>query len=127
MASNGYIQVHTYTSNARIPLEGASIAVTDPSGTPIAFRLTNRSGTLDTPIEIAVPELAYSQTPNTGMIPYATVNLYGRAKDYELIEINNLQIFADTITDQNLEMIPLSELPDSFLEYKIFRTTPQNL
>ena len=127
LAGNGYIQVHTYTGNARIPLDGASIAITDPAGTPIAFRLTNRSGTLNEPVEIAVPDLAYSQSPNSGMIPYATVNLYARAENYELIEIKNLQVFADTITAQNLQMIPLSELPDSFLTSELFQTTPQNL
>ena len=61
------------------------------------------------------------------MIPYATVNLYARAENYELIEIKNLQVFADTITAQNLQMIPLSELPESFLASELFQTTPQNL
>lgn len=127
MSSKGYIQVHSYTSNAQLPLQNVAIAVTDVSGSVIAFRLTNRSGTLDTPIEIEVPELVYSQTPNTGVIPFTRVNLYARLEDYELIENKNLQVFAGTVTDQDLEMIPLSEYPESFLKAEVFETTPQNL
>ena len=39
----------------------------------------------------------------------------------------NLQVFADTTTVQNLEMIPLSELPASWDQTVIFDTPPQNL
>ena len=91
------------------------------------MRLTNRSGFLDAPIEIEVPDLASSQTPDTGVIPFAIVNLYARLKNYEAIEIENLQIFANTTTLQNLEMIPLSELPNTWNKLEIFNTPPQNL
>lgn len=127
MPSKGYIQVHAYTSNARMPLQDVAIAVTDTGGSAIALRMTNRSGMLDAPIEIDVPDLAFSQTPNTGVIPFSVVNLYARLEDYELIEIENLQIFSGTITAQDLEMIPLSEYPDSFLKSEIFQTPAQNL
>lgn len=127
MSSVGYIQVHTYTSNAQIPLENVAISVTDADGSAIALRLTNRSGQLDVPIPITVPELSASQTPNTGIIPYTTVNLYAKLTDYEEIEANNVQIFADTVTSQNLEMIPLSELPEYWNQVEIFNTPKQNL
>lgn len=91
------------------------------------MRLTNRNGQLDIPIEITVPDLSASQTPNTGIIPFAVVNLYARLEDYESIEIENLQIFANTVTSQNLEMIPLSEFPDSWNKAEIFNTPAQNL
>ena len=127
MSGKGYIQVHAYTSNAQIPLENVSVAVTDISGSVIAFRLTNRNGMLDVPIQIDVPDVVYSQSPSTGVIPFATVNLFARLQNYELIENRNLQIFANTITDQNLEMIPLGEYPDSYLKAEIFDTPSQNL
>ena len=127
MSSVGYLQVHTYTSNAQIPLENVAISITDADGSAIALRLTNRSGQLDVPIPITVPELSASQTPNTGIIPYTTVNLYAKLTDYEEIEANNVQIFADTVTSQNLEMIPLSELPEYWNQVEIFNTPKQNL
>jgi hypothetical protein len=127
LSAIGYIQVRAYTSNAQIPLKNVAVSVTNTNGTGIALRLTNRSGQLDTPIEITVPDLSASQTPNTGIIPFSVVNLYARLEDYEAIEIENLQIFANTITLQDLKMIPLSEFPDSRNRTEIFNTPSQNL
>ena len=127
MSSIGYIQVHAYTSKAQIPLQNVAVSVTDSSDSAIALRLTNRSGILDKPIPITVPNISAGQTPNTGIIPYTRVNLYARTPDYEQIEIEDLQIFPDTVTVQNLEMIPLAEFPDSWNKTEIFQTLPQNL
>lgn len=127
LSAIGYIQVHAYTSNARIPLQGAAVTVTDPGGSAIAMRLTNRSGSLDIPIAIQVPDTSASQTPNTGVIPYTDVNLYARLENFETIEIENLQVFPNTLTVQDLAMIPLAELPDSWNKTEIFNTPPQNL
>lgn len=91
------------------------------------MRLTNRSGMLDKPVEITVPDLSASQSPNTGVIPYAVVDLYARLENYEEIHVERLQIFANTITDQNLEMIPLSEFPANWNQAEIFYTPSQNL
>ena len=127
LSAIGYIQVHAYTGNARIPLQGAAVTITDPAGSAIAMRLTNRSGTLDTPIAVEVPDLSAGQTPNTGVIPFTDVNLYARIENFETIEIENLQVFPDTLTVQDLALIPLSELPDSWNKTEIFNTPPQNL
>lgn len=103
------------------------MTVTDASGAAIAMRLTNRSGTLDTPISISVPDLSAGQSPDTGVIPFSAVNIYARREDFEEIIVENLQVFPDTVTDQNLEMIPLSELPQYWNQAEIFDTPPQNL
>lgn len=126
LPSTGYIRVHAYTSDAQLPLRDVSIAITDPNGNPIALRLTDRSGFID-PIAITVPDQSASQSPDTGIIPYTTVNIYARLENYEQIEAENVQVFAGTVTTQNLAMIPLSELPESWNKAEIFRTTPQNL
>ena len=127
MSSTGYIQVHAYTGRAQIPLSGVAVTITDLTGSAIAMRLTNRSGTLDAPVEVSVPDRSASQTPDTGILPYTAVNLYARLENYETIEIENLQIFPGTLTVQNLAMIPLSELPDSWNKTEIFNTPAQNL
>ena len=127
LPATGYIQVHAYTSYAQIPLKDVAVSITDMSGASLALRLTNRSGLLDMPVEIEVPDLAASQSPNTGIIPFAVVNLYARIKDYEAIEVKNLQVFPNTTSLQNLEMIPLSELPKSWNKFEVFNTPPQEL
>ena len=127
MSAKGYIQVNAFTSDARIPLKYVAVAVTDSNNTPIILRLTNRNGQLDSPVSIDVPDLSASQSPGTGVIPYRTVNLYARTENFEEIEVKNVQIFADTITVQDLKLIPLSELPEYWNQAEIFDTSKQNL
>lgn len=126
MSATGYIQPRAFTSKAQIPLEDVAISVTTSDGTIIAMRITDRNG-LTQPIEMPVPDLTESQSPDPDEPPFARVNLYARLQGYEQIEIEDLQIFADTTTDQPLEMIPLSELPDSWAQREIFVIPPQNL
>ena len=126
MSATGYITVRAYTSNAQFPLQNVAIAVTATDGTAIAMRITDRNG-LITPIEIPVPDKSESLTPDPGEKPFTSVNLYARLKGYEQVESENLQVFADTTTNQNLELIPLSELPNKWDQSVIFDTPPQNL
>jgi len=126
LPATGYIQVRAYTSVAQYPLEDVAITITAADGTAIAMRLTDRNGRID-PIAIPVPDLVESQTPDPPELPFATVNLYAHLRGYERVESENLQVFAETTTVQNLEMIPLSELPGSWNQTVIFDTPPQNL
>jgi len=126
MSATGYITVRAYTSTAQFPLQNVAIAVTATDGTAIAMRLTDRNG-LIRPIEIPVPDKSESLSPDPGEQPFAVVNLYARLKGYEQVESENLQVFADTTTNQNLEMIPLAELPAQWDQSVIFDTPPQNL
>ena len=127
MSSVGYLQVHAYTSNAQIPLKDVAITVTDASGSAIAMRLTNRDGAFDKPISIQTPDISASQQPNTGIFPYTLINLSARVENYEEIDVENIQIFPETQTDQELEMIPLSEFPGTWNKIEIFDTQRQNL
>ena len=118
--------MRAYTSIAQYPLKNVAITVTATDGTAIAMRLTNRSGRIQ-PIEIPVPDKSESLSPDPPERPYAVVNLYARLKGYEQVEAENLQVFADTTTNLNLEMIPLSELPGAWDQTVIIDTPPQNL
>ena len=126
MPDNGFLQLRAYTSTAQFPLQDVAITVTASDGTAIAMRLTDRNG-LITPIEIPVPDRTESLQPDPAERPFTAVNLYARKRGYEQVESENLQIFADTTTYQNLEMIPLAELPDGWDQTVIFDTPPQNL
>ena len=127
LPSQGFLQVRAYASNAQLPLRDVAVTVTDAGDAAIAMRLTNRSGLFDVPIAIEVPELSAGQSPNTGVIPFSTVNLYARIEDYEEISIDNIQIFPNTVTVQNLELIPLSEFPAKWNKAESFDTPAQNL
>ena len=127
LPSIGYIQVKAYTSKAQIPLQNVTVSITDTDGSAIALRLTNRSGLLEDPVQIEVPDISASLSPNTGVIGFAVVNLYAKLENFEEIDIKNLQVFPDTVTLQNLEMIPLSEFPENWNQAEVFDTPPQNL
>ena len=109
-----------------LPLENVAISVTATDGTAIALRITDRNGLID-PIEIPVPDKSESQSPNPPERPYALVNLFARLRGYEQIESENLQVFADTTTNQELMFIPLSEMPQNWDQTVVFDTPPQNL
>lgn len=127
LASTGFLQIYAYTSKAQIPLQDAAITVTDSDNQVIAFRLTNRNGQLDAPIAVTVPDRTESEYPNPPERPYSIVNIYARAEDYEMIHVEDVQLFANTQTDQNLVFIPLSEFPESYNKEETFITTPQAL
>lgn len=127
MPSIGYLQVRAFVSSARIPLANVAVSVQTPQGTLLAARLTNRSGMLDAPIPIEVPNRSAGLIPDTGVVPFTQVNLFARKEAYEQIESENVQIFPGVITTQNLPMIPLAEFPDAYDKSEIFNTPPQNL
>lgn len=122
----GYINVLAYVGTAQIPLENVAITVTADDGTALAMRLTDRNGAIS-PIEIPVPALSAGQTPDTGVKPFTTVNLYAHLEGFDQVENENLQVFPDTVTRLNLEMIPLAEFPSAWDKTLIFDTPPQNL
>ena len=126
MSATGYIQVKAYTSRARIPLEDVSVTITGPNTQLLGFRLTDESG-ITRNLPVTVPDFADSQQPEEGMSPFTVVNLYARKNGYEQIEIHDLQVFADTVTLQELAMIPLAELPGNWEKAEVFNTPPQNL
>ena len=126
LASTGYITVHAYTSFAQLPVKDVAISITAADGTAIAMALTDRNGQIKQ-IPIPVPDREASLSPNPGERPFTSVNLFARARGYEQAEYENLQIIPGIITNQNVELIPLSELPGAWNQTAIFDTPPQNL
>lgn len=126
LSASGYIQVHAYSSYAQLPLKDVAVTVTAQDGTVIAMRLTDRSGRIE-PISVPTPERSESQSPDSSVIPFTVVNITARIRGYELLRNEGLQVFPDTTTDQNLEMIPLAELPDAWSQSETFQTPKQNL
>ena len=125
MPAIGYIQVRAYTSRAQLPVEDAAVSVVDERGRLLGLRTTNSSG-LTTPIRLEVPDRSMSQSPGSAK-PFVTVNLYARAEGYEQLLVRGVQVFADVTTTQQLQFIPLAELPGSWNQVEIIDTPPQNL
>lgn len=126
MSATGTIQVRAFTSQAQLPLQDVAVTVTAADGTAIALRLTDRSGLIP-PISIPVPDQAESQSPDPEQRPYALANLYAHRDGFEGVESENIQIFANTHTIQDLNLVPLAQIPGSWNQMVVFDTPPQNL
>ena len=126
LPDTGYIRLRAYESYAQIPLQNVAVTVTAQDGTALAMGLTDRSGQFG-PIELPVPELSAGLTPDTGVVPFTSVTIHAARNGYEQITARDVQVFPDTVTYQDLVMIPLSELPADRSKAENFDTPPQNL
>lgn len=126
MSEQGYIAARAYMSNAQIPLENVAVTILSQDGTAIAMRLTGRSG-LTEPISIPTPDRIDSEVPETGIHPFTDLTIHAWKSGFEQITARNVQVFSGVTTVQDLEMVPLSELPDRWDENVLYNTPPQNL
>lgn len=78
-------------------------------------------------VSVPVPDLQAGLSPDTGIQPFTQVNLYARLNGFEQQESENLQVFPDTVTTLNLELIPEPEFPQTFRKQNLFDTPAQNL
>ncbi len=131
MPANGTLIVRTYASEAQLPIVGATVSVTQqtPDGTRLlATRITDRSGRT-APITIETPPRVDSESPAAAgaAIPWTNVDIWAEHPNYERVLIENGQIFAGVVTEQNIQMLPLEVNPELFNVTEIIETTPQAL
>ena len=129
MESFGTIVAHVYTSRAQIPVQGATVAVTQKSSegrhTLLAVRISDINGRI-APIQLPTPGPEAGLSPG-GQIPFLQVDLWVEAKGFEMLTIEDLQVFPGTQTIQNLELIPLVEYAPPQNQGVLVQVPPQNL
>lgn len=126
MPENGYMTARAYMSEAQLPLSNVAVTIVSSDGTAIAMRLTNRSG-LTEPVAIPTPERSESEQPEENGRPFTDITIYAWKSGFEQVAARNVQVFSGITTIQDLEMVPLSELPDRWDENVLYNTPPQNL
>ena len=129
LPAQGFIQVHIYTSNANFPLEGASVSITqrmpDGGARLISFQTTDSSGNTR-PIAVETPALANSQSPNQPS-GFADLDVAADHPLYERVLVENVQVFPGVTTLQDIQLLPMDALPDSWGQQQEFDVTPQAL
>ena len=129
MESSGTLITRVYTSRAQIPVQGATVAVTQKSVNGrhhlLAIRISDSSGKT-TPIQISSPGPGEGQSPG-GPTPFSLVGLWAAAPGYEVLTVEDIQVFPGTETIQTLELIPLPEMAIPGSRGETILTTPQNL
>lgn len=129
MAATGTILTRVFTSQAQIPVAGATVAFTQrgPEGhhTLLALRVTDANGRT-APVQVDTPNASASESPGT-VTPFAVCDIWAESPGYELLVVENVQIFAGTQTLQELELIPLPEQSLTLLPETPVNVPPQNL
>ena len=125
LPETGYIQIRAFTSQAQLPLQGVAVTITADDGTAIAMRISDRSGKI-TPVTLPTPDASESQSPGDGQ-PFATVTVHAQLSRYEAYTAQSVQVFPGVTTVLDLEMIPLSELPEQWTKRESYDTPAQNL
>ncbi len=128
MAENGYLSVRVYSTAAQLPVQGALVTVTQPStnGTRLlASRITDRSGNIER-ITIEAPNR--SESLQSGIAsPFTLVDISVDAPGYERILVENAQIFAGIISQQDMDLIPIEERPEAWNTTEVFQVSAQAL
>ena len=128
--NNGTLAVRVYTSQAELPLEGASVAVLQKGRFGrydlLSIQAADRSGLIQS-VEIPTPVAAAGLNSNTGDVPYALCTIWAEYPGYYMLEVENVQIFPGVETVQNMELIPLEYGQDSLQSPTVQDTPAQDL
>ncbi|MEA4965719.1 MAG: hypothetical protein VB055_07850 [Oscillospiraceae bacterium] len=129
MPAKGYIQAHVFTSRANLPLADAAVTIqakeADGCCTLFSLQLTNCCGNTSI-IPINAPPVAETQAPGRA-VGFSLVNIVVDLPDYEQVIVENVQVFPDTITLQDVQMLPREALPTQRGQPQVYIVTPQNL
>ena len=115
MQATGTLSVRVYTSQAQIPLEGATVVVAAPGEEGkyklLSIQNTDSSGQI-CPVTIDAPSLGDSTSPG-GLPgpgrPFALCDVWAEQPGYAMLQVAGVQIFPDVETLQAMELIPLPQ------------------
>lgn len=129
MESYGTLSIRAFTSRAQIPVPGATAAVTRPAGEGrhqlVAIRVTDESGLIQ-PISLPAPSPSQSEGPGNAQ-PFALCDVWIEHPEFQMLHVENVQVFPNVETRQNAELLPLPEYPDQQDMTSMVEITPQPL
>ena len=131
MTSTGKLRVRVYTSQAELPLEGATVVVTqqnrDGKYRQLSVQATDSSGLIE-PVEIPTPALGESPHPvPEGEPAFAVCSVWAEQPGYVMLQVNGVQVFPGVETLQEMELIPLAEGESSLQQRDVRDITSQSL
>ena len=129
MASIGTIITRIYASQARLPIQGATVAFTQGAAherqTLLAVRVSDANGQT-APVRLTTPSQSQGTSPG-GETPYALCNIWAEAPGYEYHVIQGIQVFPGTETIQEIELTPLPLTLPNHQNTDTAQITPQEL
>lgn len=127
MSYSGRLFTRVFTGRGQFPVGDATVSIfqRDSSGKKklLSIQRTNASG-IAIPVTIETPSPEMSQIPNQST-PFTLCDLWIEQKDYQLLIVENIQIFPNISSIQNLLLIPLSQARE--LPVNTIHISPQDL
>ena len=93
------------TARSALPVQGASVLVTDPITGRNTRLTTDQSGRTHV-LCVTAPPLSWSQSPGNDGRPYNIYHADIRAEGYVPVRLTGIQVFAGQQSLQMVEMIP---------------------
>lgn len=112
-----------------IPIRDVRVTVTrntDDGEEILAFRMTDENGKTEI-IEVDTPDIELSLDQNNTQKTFASVNIKVEKEGFVIFIIKDVQVFANRLSEQNIEMIPLPEKAEYDEFSNTYTVTPQNL
>lgn len=110
MTQSGTLEVRVFASRAQLPVEGATVAITQKMGNGkfrvLSVQETDRNGSIR-PITVPAPDVGESTSPNAGGTPFARCDIWVEHEGYEVRAIEDVQIFPGEVSLQQVELEPL--------------------
>ncbi len=129
MTGNGRLSVRVYASRAKLPIEDATVVVTQRQGDGqyqlLSVQATDRSGSIQ-PVAIPTPALGNSTSPGEES-PFAVCDVWAEHPRYAMLLVEGVQIFDGVETLQAMELTPLTEGQSSLAQSDIREITSQGL
>lgn len=129
MPQTGSLVVRAFTSNAQLPVSGATVIISAPDedGRRKVFSIqtTDESGGTK-PFQLAAPDQSLSESPG-GAAPFSDYSLVVEHPEYYLATFEKLQVFPGVETVQNVPLVPLPQPAGSDINAAPVIVTPQPL
>lgn len=129
MPQTGSLIVRAFTSQAQLPVSGATVIISsrdeDGRRNVLSIQTTDSSG-VTRPIQLAAPDLSLSESPG-GAAPFSDYALVVEHPDYYLATFEKLQVFPGVETVQNVPLVPLPQPSNGDNTVNPVVVTPQPL
>ena len=110
MAQSGTLGVRVFTSRAQLPVEGATVVITQKTSNGkyrvLSLQETDRNGNIRF-ITIPAPDKQESTQPFGNELPFTRCDIWVEHEGYEVMLIEDVQVFSGEISLQKVELNPL--------------------
>ena len=132
MSGIGTLRVRVFTSNAQIPVEGATVVITGTGENGkqnlVSVQITDRSGLIRL-VAIKTPLSGESTSPDgvNGGLPFTLVSVWVEHPGFAMLQMDGIQVFPKIETVQDVELVPLGEGESSLQQREVREFPSQNL